>query len=340
MKLTREQWLERRRNYMCASDAAAALGLSRWKSPLELCQEKWGEVEDKDPSEAMIRGQKLESLVLDMYHHRTDHAIVGESFVVSDEHEWMAATPDGMDIEEGPLLQVKTVTAYIRNQWGESGSQDIPEEVMLQVQHEMCVTGADMDIVVVLFGSTDVFRMLVILKDGEMPADDLRGIAARMDDDDGCGLEYAVYPIERDEEIIADLLEQEKAFWDDYVQAHELPPDASIPEKTDLLLELEGEELDMLATLRDADEAVGAATAVYDDTRFEVERIIGENAGVFHETVGTVTYKAPDPTQKTNWKAVCGDFGLIDPDACEASMARHTEAVQNNRVFRKKWNTE
>jgi putative phage-type endonuclease len=232
MRLTREQWLERRRNYMCASDAASALGLSRWKSPLELCQEKWGEVEDKDPTEAMIRGQKLESLVLDMYRDRTGHTVNGEAFVVSDEHEWMAATPDGDDEDLGDLLQIKTVTAYIRNQWGESGSQDIPEEVMLQVQHEMCVTGADRDIVVALFGSTDVFRMLVILKDGEMPAEDLRGLAERMDDDDGCSLEYAVYSIDRDEEIIADLLEQEKAFWDDYVQAHETPPDASIPEKT------------------------------------------------------------------------------------------------------------
>ena len=339
MKLTREQWLERRRSYMCASDAAAALGMSKWKSPLELCMEKWGEVEDKDPSEAMIRGQKLEALVLDMYHHRTDHAVVGESFVVSDEHDWMAATPDGMDLEAGPLLQIKTVSAFIRDQWGESGSQDIPEEVMLQVQHEMCVTGADTDIVVALFGSQDVFRMLVILTDGEMPTDDLRGIAERMDDSE-CSLEYAVYPIERDEEIIADLLEQEKAFWDNHVQAHEPPPDASIPEKTDLLLEAEGDQIDMLKALRDAEAAVKDAEAVYDDARVEVEQLIGENAGVFHDTVGKATFKAPKPKETVNYKAVTGDFGKIDPDACEASMARNTSVKQGRRVFRKKWNKE
>lgn len=340
MKLNREQWLERRRNYMCASDAAAALGLSRWKSPLELCQEKWGEVEDKNPSEAMIRGQKLESLVLDMYHHRTEHAVVGESFVVSDERPWMAATPDGMDIEEGPLLQIKTVTAYCRDQWGESGSQDIPEEVMLQVQHEMCVTGADMDKVVVLFGSKDVFRMLVILTDGEMPADDLRGIAERMDEDEGCSLEYAVYPIERDEEIIADLLEQEKAFWDDHVQAHEPPPDASIPEKTDMLVEVHDDAFDVLVELHDADVEVHNATEAYNEIRSKVEKLIGENAGVFNDSIGKITFKAPKPKESIDYKSVCGDFGKIDPDACEASLARNTSTKQGKRVFRKKWNKE
>ena len=340
MKLTREQWLERRRSYMCASDAAAALGLSKWKSPLELCMEKWGEVEDKDPTEQMIRGQKLEQLVLNMYHNRTDHAVVGESFVVSDEHDWMAATPDGMDLEQGPLLQIKTVTAFIRDQFGESGSQDIPEEVMLQVQHEMAVTGADQDIVVALFGSNDVFRMLVILTDGEMPEEDLLGIAERMEEEDGCSLEYAVYPIDRDEEIIADLLEQEKAFWDDHVQAHEPPPDASIPEKTDMLLEAEGDDIDMLTTLRDAEQAVKSAEAIYDDARAEVEKLIGENAGIFHDSVGKVTFKAPKPSEKTDYKSVTGDFGKIDEDACEASMARHTNVKQGNRVFRKKWNKE
>ena len=182
--------------------------------------------------------------------------------------------------------------------------------------------------------------MLVILTDGEMPAEELLRIAERMESEAGCSLEYAVYPIERDEEIIADLLEQEKAFWDDHVQAHEPPADASIPEKTDLLLEAEGDAIDMLTTLRDAEQAVKAAEAVYDDARVEVEKLIGDNAGIFHDSVGKVTFKAPKPREKVDYKSVAGDFGKIDEDACEASLERHTTVKQGDRVFRKKWNKE
>lgn len=340
MKLTREQWLERRRKYMCASDAAAALGLSRWKSPLQLCYEKWGEAEDKPPTEPMIRGQKLEGLVLDMYHDRTGHAIAGESFVVSDTHDWMAATPDGIDLETGELLQIKTVSSWSRSGWGPDGSQEIPDDVMIQVQHEMSVTGADADTVVALFGSTDAFRMLVLLVDGGLPAKHLLQIVTDMCAADGCSLEYAVYPIQRDEEIIDDLIEQEHAFWVDHVLAHEPPPDASIPEKTDMLVEADESGRELLEQLRDADLEIARATDVYDELRAKAEKLIGENAGVFCDAVGKVTFKAPRASAKCDYKSVVGDFGAIDQEACEASMTRHTKTTQGKRVFRKNWNKE
>ena len=56
-------WLRDRRNSIGASDAAAAIGESPWKTPVELWQEKTGRVKRDDaPTEEMIIGKLLEPL--------------------------------------------------------------------------------------------------------------------------------------------------------------------------------------------------------------------------------------------------------------------------------------
>jgi putative phage-type endonuclease len=57
---TREGWLEARKKLITASDAAAALGLSPWKSPLKLYTEKIGLAADQDESESMKWGRSLQ----------------------------------------------------------------------------------------------------------------------------------------------------------------------------------------------------------------------------------------------------------------------------------------
>ena len=45
--LSHEKWLEYRRMGIGGSDVAALLGISKWKSPLELWLEKTGQSEDE-----------------------------------------------------------------------------------------------------------------------------------------------------------------------------------------------------------------------------------------------------------------------------------------------------
>ena len=137
--------------------------------------------------------------------------------------------------------------------------------------------------------------------------------------------------------ICADLVEQEKEFWDTYVIPHEPPPDASIPEKTDMLVEADEEQLTLLEQLQEADQTVSEAKDEYDALRAQVEQEIGDNAGIFHDTIGKVTFKAPKPSEKVDYKAVAADFGALHPDLCEASMEKHTKATQGKRRFLKKW---
>ena len=62
-----------RTKFIGGSDAAAVVGLSRWKSPIELWAEKTGQVEPEDVSDKMaVRvGKKLESAVAEFFEEET-----------------------------------------------------------------------------------------------------------------------------------------------------------------------------------------------------------------------------------------------------------------------------
>jgi hypothetical protein len=64
--MNKETWLTERRKGIGASEAAAVLGLSRYKSPLDVYLDKTGEIGPQDDSERMYWGRKLEGRVTEM----------------------------------------------------------------------------------------------------------------------------------------------------------------------------------------------------------------------------------------------------------------------------------
>jgi hypothetical protein len=75
----------------------------RWKSRLDLCREKWGELV-VDATEVMRRGQILEPLVAELYIRATGNQTVPSAWMASTEHPFMAATPDLGDVTDDCLV--------------------------------------------------------------------------------------------------------------------------------------------------------------------------------------------------------------------------------------------
>jgi putative phage-type endonuclease len=67
----RDEWLEQRRHGIGGSDAAAALGLSPWKTPLSLYLEKTGDARPFRDNESMLWGRVLEPAIRAEYTRRT-----------------------------------------------------------------------------------------------------------------------------------------------------------------------------------------------------------------------------------------------------------------------------
>jgi putative phage-type endonuclease len=155
----REQWLKARQDGIGASDAAAALGLSPWVSPLELYQQKVGEAPlEVEMSDPMRFGTLLEPVIREEYARRTGRPVIhGIPQMRSPQFPWMTANLDGR--ADDRILECKT--ARSDQGWGEPGSDDVPQAYLLQVIHQMVVTKEQLADIAVLIGGSD-FRIYTV----------------------------------------------------------------------------------------------------------------------------------------------------------------------------------
>jgi putative phage-type endonuclease len=166
-----ETWLQARRTGIGGSDVAAILGLSKWKTPLQVYQEKRGELGPQADNDAMRWGRYLEPVVRQAYADETGREVrVPTDMLRSQVHDWMVANVDGIagvGSQADPFRVFEAKTARTAEGWGESGSDQIPQPYLLQVQHYLYVTALHIADVAVLIGGSD-FRLYEVPADREL----------------------------------------------------------------------------------------------------------------------------------------------------------------------------
>lgn len=182
----REKWLIERRTGLGGSDAAPAVGMSKFKTPLELYMDKRGELET-DETEPMKWGNLLEPVIRQEYANRTGRTVVVPQGIVRHPTvEFAFFTPDGI-ADESRVLQCKA--ARTADGWGEPGTDEVLMEYLLQVQHEMFVARLPVADIAVLIGGSD----------------------------------FRIYTVEADPDLQQLLMDHEAAFWSRVLRA--MPPD-------------------------------------------------------------------------------------------------------------------
>lgn len=152
----REEWLRERKKGLGASDAGTIIGVNKWKSNLELWEEKVGirEPEDISGKPYVQYGHDAEPHLRALF--ALDHPELRVSYespykmIFSDELPFIFATPDG-ELEEPATgrhggLEVKTTEIMHPGQWAEWDDR-IPDQYYAQVCHQMLATGWDFVIV-------------------------------------------------------------------------------------------------------------------------------------------------------------------------------------------------
>lgn len=192
--MSRIEWLEARQRGIGGSDVAAIFKIHPYKSNLQLYLEKVGGwTIDEEASEAAEIGIEAEELVARLFMKRfkrdTGQPIKVQKVNAILQHkdfDFMLANLDRKIVGENAGLECKTSSEWRRGEW-DNGA---PPEYLLQVQHYMAVTGFDYMYLAVLIG----------------------------------GNKLRWQKIERDEELISDLIAGEKLFWEENVQKM-VPPD-------------------------------------------------------------------------------------------------------------------
>lgn len=202
-----EEWLKYRQLGIGGSDAAAACGLSKWKSRAQLFFEKTSPIKTNDDNERLRQGRDFEDYVAKRFSEETGKKVRRNNFMMRDaDFPFLLADIDREVVGENAILECKTTSPFNKSQW-ENGQ--IPLQYELQCHHYMMVTGASRCYIACLIFSTDFF--------------------------------YRV--IERDEETIEMLREREVDFWTNYVEKNIIPPpDGSIAYDDALKMKYKGDD--------------------------------------------------------------------------------------------------
>lgn len=162
----RTAWLEQRRSGIGGSDAAAVLGISKWRTPLSVWLDKTGQADNTSETEPMRWGTLLEPVIKQEYAERTGREVIAPGFLRHHKHQFMVANVDGITRDDR-VVEVKTSRSA--DGWGEPGSDQVPEDYLLQVQHYMAVTELPVADIAVLIGGSD-FRIYTVAADAELQA--------------------------------------------------------------------------------------------------------------------------------------------------------------------------
>jgi putative phage-type endonuclease len=179
----------KRSHYLGGTDCAAILGLSRWKTPLQVWGEKTGLIEPEDISDrlAVKLGNRLEQAVAELFTEETGLKVRRVNEPIFDrEYPFLGGRIDRRVVGENSIVECKTTSAWKAKEWE---SAEIPHEYILQVMHYLMVTGADKAYIAVLIGNQD-FKWKEVL---------------------------------RDEALIADIKAREIAFWKGFVETKIMP---------------------------------------------------------------------------------------------------------------------
>jgi putative phage-type endonuclease len=298
-EMSHDEWLEFRKSGIGGSDAAACCGLDKWKSPIALYLEKIGSLDNDINSEAAYFGTVLEDVVAKEFEKRTSKKVHRVNKILRHpDYPFMLANVDRKVVGEDAVLECKTTNEYNKKEWADD---EVPEKYVIQVQHYLAVTGYSKAYFAVLIG----------------------------------GQSFKWYEMPRDEDLIKDIIEMEKEFWN-CVETR-TPPEIDGTESSTKVLDLifppeeakpERKQLnDELYDLIDHHEELRLRIKELEEKKTEIENRLKNELGEYEEgeVNGAIVTWKPIVSKRFNSKAFKSEYpDLYDQFKKESSYRRFT----------------
>jgi putative phage-type endonuclease len=296
------------------TDIGAILGLSPYKTPLEL----WSELVsgEEAPNRDLIHlrfGQHAESFIASEYERATEQFTVKHAptlfhkqhgFMFGHVDRFVVETPDTPAVVDGfitagKLLECKTSSAYSKNDWGELGTDQVPPLYLVQCAWYMAITECQSADLAVLIGNSD----------------------------------FRVYTIERDLELEGLILSHAQHFWSEHVLA-QVPPAPINVHDVALLYPKESEGLSikadekLLEAIRAYKESTSKSLALSiecERLKLEILNYMGHAEKLTHAGKTLATWKCAKASNRIDTKALAQAY----PDIAAA----FTSSVLGSRRF-------
>lgn len=160
--MSREVWEEIRSKTIGGSDAAAIVGLNKFKSAYALWAEKTGNAPGFSGNLATEVGTFLEPFVASLFEKETGKRVRRDNAIIrNSEYPFAHANIDRLVVGEDAGLEIKTTSALSLSKFKNG---EYPANYYVQCVHYMAVTGKSRWYLAVLIGNSD-FRTFVIERD-------------------------------------------------------------------------------------------------------------------------------------------------------------------------------
>lgn len=306
-----------RRTGITATDIAAIVGVSPWKTPLQVWCEKMG-ADVPATGDDIERGEFLEDGARRWYAHRTGAVIEQPGTLRHPTRPLVLATPDGLVTLPGARKVLEIKMPRGARGWGEPGTDEIPQHYLLQVAFQIAVT-AHMGVT-----EADVFAVL-----GGAPT---------------------IYHVTSDREIEEMLCEAAERFWRDHVEPRRPPPVTEPLGDMDAVGALyprhegeakrweelpDGDKHDVAQWLRAKARQRSAAA---DEAALEarVRMLLGTTPSLLLPDElggGRVDWKQNKATTKTDWERIVREVlpAYVSPEAYKETLKQFTTTKEGAR---------
>jgi len=278
--------------FIGGSDVAAILGVSPWKSPFQLYQEKIGafcEEITREKQRLFDRGHRWEPVVVEMLVDELldrghDVQIIDRNARYQDpEFPFLACELDLELLIDGEEhnAEIKTVSPFAAKAWGEQDTDEIPLYYAAQVMHGLMVKPRKRAIVAALIG-----------------VDDLR-----------------LHQIARDDETIAAIRAKEVEFWR-RVQDRDAPEPTTADDVKwlyardgGIVMEADEELVRLCEEIRQGKDIAKQCDARIETLSTRLKCAMGHASTLVYQGQRLATWKSNKDSVKTDWQAAYLDLG-------------------------------
>lgn len=312
--LNNQHFTQNRRTFLGGSDIGAILGLSPYRSAMDVWLEKTGKSVEFKSTLNQRFGTHAESFIAQEYARTTGATLIAyekaiahpryafcaghiDRFIVKDSDQTLMNADGTLNAER--LLECKTASFVKHAQWGEPGTDAIPLPYLCQSLWYLIVTGLPSIDVAVLLG----------------------------------GSELRIYTIDADHTLQNTLLEKAIFFWYEYVQKDIPPPPQSELDCqklfshaiSDKSIEAKPAHLEMIRSLKCLEASAKSIEAQISENKQSIMQAMGDAEYLTHHGQTLVSWKAPKPSYRIDTKQLTRDH----PDLA----GRYQVPIQNQRRF-------
>ena len=155
----KQEWLRERKNYLGGSDLGAIAGLNPYRTALDVYLDKTSDDITEETNAAMRWGNLLEEAVAEAYSEDTGKMVwKWLQPIKHKEYPFLAANIDRWVGDREYVLECKTAGFNKGKEWGDSGTDQIPESYLIQVAYYASICDVPKVDIAVLIGGQD-FRI-------------------------------------------------------------------------------------------------------------------------------------------------------------------------------------